>query len=77
MTSYQRNLTERGGEPGKIGSFWEQKVYQIKQKKNQDGLVYVVVEEGNPKSRVRVLHRNHLLSREQFPVFTEGKSYRK
>ena len=71
-----RNLTERGG-PGKIRSFWEQKIYQIKEKKDEDGLVYVVVEEGNPKSRVRILHRNQLLLCEQFPTFTAGKSYRK
>ena len=71
-----RNLTERGG-PGKLCSFWEQKIYRIKEKKDEDGLVYSVVEEGNPKSSVRVLHRNRLLSCEQFPAFTEGKSYRK
>ena len=50
-----RNLTERGGS-GKIRSFWEKKIYRIKEKKGKDGLVYSVVEEGNPKSRVRVLH---------------------
>ena len=69
-----RNLTERGG-PGKLCSFWEQKIYRIKEKKDEDGLVYSVVEEGNPKSSVRVLHRNRLLSCEQFPAFTEGKNY--
>ena len=71
-----RNLTE-SWEPGKIRSFWEQKIYRIKEKKDEDGQVYSVVEEGNPKSSVRVLHRNRLLSCEQFPAFTEGKSYRK
>ena len=70
-----KNLTEGG--PGKICSFWEQKIYWIKEKKDEDGLVYPVVEEGNLNSRVRVLQKNHLLSCEQFPVFTEGKSYRK
>ena len=70
-----KNLTQGG--PGKIYSFWEQKIYRIKEKKDEDGLVYAVVEEGNPKSRVRVLQKNHLLLCEQFPVFTEGKSYRK
>ena len=68
---------DREGGTGKIRSFWEQKIYRTKEKKDEDGLVYAVVEEGNPKSRVRVLHRNHLLSCEQFPVFTERKSYRK
>ena len=71
-----KNITERGG-PGKIRSFWEQKIYRIKEEKDKDGLVYALVEEGNPKSRVRGLHRNHLLSCEQFPAFTEGESYRK
>ena len=71
-----KNLTERWG-PGKFRSFWEQKIYRIKEKKDKDGLVYAVVEEGNPKSRVRVLHRNNLLSCEQFLAFTERKSYRK
>ena len=56
-----RNLTE-SWEPGKIRSFWEQKIYRIKEKKDEDEQVYSVVEEGNPKRRARVLHRNHLLS---------------
>ena len=50
---------------------------RIEERKNNDGLVYAVVEEGNPKSRVRVPHRNHLLSREELPAFTEGESNRK
>ena len=49
----------------------------MKEKKDEDGLVYAVVKEDNPKSRVRFLHGNHLLSCERFPAFTEGKSYRK
>ena len=48
-----------------------------KRNKDEDELVHAVVEEGNPKTRVRGLHRNQLLSCEQFPAFTEGKSYRK
>ena len=71
-----RNLTERRG-PGKIRSFWEQKICRIKEKIDEDGIAYAVVEEGNPKRRVKVLHRNHLLSCEQFPAFSDGKSYRK
>ena len=70
-----RNLTVREG-PGKIRSFSEQKIYQTKLKKDKSGLVYAVLEEGNLKIRVRVFHRNHLLSCEQFPAFTEGKNYR-
>ena len=30
-----RNLTERGG-PGKLCSFWEQKIYRIKEKTKMD-----------------------------------------
>ena len=71
-----RNLTVKR-RPGKICPFWEQKIYQIKEKKDKDSLVYPVVGEGNPKSRVRVLHRNHLSLCEQFSAFTDGKSYRK
>ena len=55
----------------------ETKDISNKKKKDEHGLVYAVVKEGNPKSRVRVLHRNHLLSCKGFPAFTEGKSYRK
>ena len=62
---------------GKIRSFWEQQMCRIEERKNNDGLVYAVVEQGDPKSRVRVLHRSHLLSREEFPAFTEGESNKK
>ena len=31
----------------------------------------------NPRSRVRVLHRNHFLAREQFTTFIEEKGHRK
>ena len=71
-----RNLIERWG-AGKIRTFWEHKIYRIKEKKDKDGLVYAAVEEDNPKSRMRVLRRNHLLSCEQLPAFTVGKSDRK
>ena len=53
------------------------KRYQIKKKKDEHGLVYAAVEESNLKSNVRVLHRNHPLSCEQFPLFTNRKSYKK
>ena len=38
-----RNLSERGG-PGKLCSFWEHKIYIIKERKDDDRLVYAVVE---------------------------------
>ena len=41
-----RNLTKRG-DLVTFAHFWEQKMYRIKEKK--DGLVHVVVEEGNQK----------------------------
>ena len=44
----------------------ETKDISNKKKNDEDGLVYAVVKEGNPKSRVRVLHRNHFLSVNDF-----------
>ena len=61
-----RNLTERGG-TGKLPSFWEEKIYKIIDQKDNNGLVYSIQEEGNERSRIRVLHRNHLLACDHFP----------
>ena len=47
---------------------------RIEERKNNDGLVYAVVEEGNPKSRVRDLHENHILSREEFQHLLQEKA---
>ena len=58
-----RNLNEKGG-PGITRAFWGQKV-----QKDEDGLVYAVREESDPHTRVRVLHRNNLLSRQEFQGF--------
>ena len=52
-------------------------VDRIKEEKDENELVYAVVEEDNPKSRARFLHRNQLLLYGQFLAFTERKSYRK
>ena len=38
-----RNLSEKGGS-GKTRAFWEQKVYKILEKKDEDDLVYAVRE---------------------------------
>ena len=46
-----RNLLERGG-PGKLRSFWEHKIYIIKEKKDDNGLVYAVVEENKVRGRL-------------------------
>ena len=59
-----RNLNLKGG-PSKTRAFWEQKVYKTLEKK-EDGLVYAVQEESYPHARVRVLHRNNLLSCHSF-----------
>ena len=63
-----RNLSERGG-PGKLRSFWEHKIYIIKERKDDDGLVYAIVEENNPRGKLGILHRNNLLACDEFPVF--------
>ena len=56
-----RNLNKKRG-PSKIRAFWEQKVYKILEKKDEDGLVYAVRKESNPHAWVKVLHCNNLLS---------------
>jgi len=61
-----RNLTQRGG-TGKLRSFWEEKVYLVLEQKDQVGLVYAVREEENQKGKIRVLHRNNILSCNEFP----------
>ena len=67
-----RNLTPRGG-TGKLNTFWEQAVYVIKEKKDTDGLVYSVVEQGKPNAKIRTLHRNNLMSCHNFPIsFTDN-----
>ena len=70
-----RNLTKRG-DLVTFAHFWEQKMYRIKEKKERWTSTCSSWRR-QPKTRVRGLHRNQLLSCEQFPAFTEGKSYRK
>ena len=63
-----RNLSERGG-PGKLHLFWEHKIYIIKERKDDNGLVYPVVEENNSRGRLWILHRSNLLPCDEFPGF--------
>lgn len=61
-----RNLTEKGG-PGKIRSYWEDKVYVIAGRKCKDSPVFEVRPEDG-KGRTRILHRNLLLPCDFLPI---------
>lgn len=61
-----RNLSGRGG-PGKLRSYWEERVHIVTQKKHQDTPVYEVKPEMG-SGRPRMLHRNMLLPCDFLPV---------
>ena len=54
-----KNVIERGG-PGKLRSFWEEKIYIVLNRKGPNAAVYEVRPE-NQDGRTRVLHRNLLM----------------
>uniref|UniRef100_A0A8C5WDF6 Gypsy retrotransposon integrase-like protein 1 n=1 Tax=Leptobrachium leishanense TaxID=445787 RepID=A0A8C5WDF6_9ANUR len=61
-----RNLTERGG-PGKIRSYWEDKVHVVVQRKSKESPVYEIKPE-NGEGRNRVIHRNLLMPCDHLPL---------
>ena len=61
-----RNLSQRGG-PGKLRSYWEPDVHVVVEVKGETGLVYAIRSEKDKSGKVRVVHRNHLLSCSSLP----------
>ena len=55
-----KDVLETGG-PGKLRSYWERKVYEVKKVMGEGNVVYSVQAENEPRSRIRVVHRNMIM----------------
>ena len=61
------NLSQRGG-PGKLRSYWEPDVHVVVEVKGDIGLAYVIRSGKDKSSKVRVIHKNHLLLCSSLPL---------
>lgn len=61
-----KNLLERGG-PGKLRSYWEENIYVVLRRLNDESPVYEVKKD-NGTGRNRVLHRNLLMQCDSLPL---------
>lgn len=61
-----KRLKTTGG-PEKLQSYWENDFYRV-MKKHQNLLVYDVIIDNQLSSKVRTLHRNHLMPCNSLPV---------
>ena len=66
---FERKWSSRERGPGKLCSFWKPNIYIIKERQDDNGLVYAVAKESNLKGKLHILHRNNLLAHNEFPGF--------